>query len=403
MEYDLEYANFLIKLSSHNPLSEFPLKLLAERFNADAATYWTRDEESSIPNITWIESYKFPELPRESRDITIGEISDLTPPTSSNDYLFEIFNREQAKEQSWFSNLPDELKNYDFQNVIISTLFASERLKSLIIIYYKDKIPDSFRKNLFQRCIQLLNNITQSCLREHRSSIIEQRKIAHEMARITTGCRRKSEKLTKRLRGNLGRLVNQDFVNDSQDLTELIRVAISAQDSTTFIEQCKKRAQLCSFINAREYYEVGRASIPSDAYSFTAASRNTNSISPNLEIKIHEVDYTLLISNLVGNAFKYSKPGGIVTVKSLVSGGSVKLVVSNISDEIDHELWQKVWRYKYRGPNSDNVKGDGIGLSVVSDLCFAYEMKPDFSQRKKNGQIWTDVTVSFKRKFVRGT
>jgi len=79
-------------------------------------------------------------------------------------------------------------------------------------------------------------------------------------------------------------------------------------------------------------------------------------------------DYTtILLSNLIDNAIKYSDPENIeIIVKSFMDDNNINIVVKDKGYGIPGNEKSKVFEKFYRGSNSENSTGHGLGLSLVS-------------------------------------
>jgi two-component system, OmpR family, sensor histidine kinase BaeS len=83
--------------------------------------------------------------------------------------------------------------------------------------------------------------------------------------------------------------------------------------------------------------------------------------------RMHQV-----VTNLLGNALKFTPAGGRVTVQAGPAGGQARLSVADTgagipSDELPH-IFDRFWR----GRQAAGVAGSGIGLAVVAELVRAH-------------------------------
>jgi signal transduction histidine kinase len=98
------------------------------------------------------------------------------------------------------------------------------------------------------------------------------------------------------------------------------------------------------------------------------------------------------IQNIVGNAVKYSPEGTSVTVAAAPLGSGVQIVVTDRGLGIDREDLPHIFKPFFRGRRAVDaqVRGSGIGLSVVRHVIHAHQGTIDVDSRAGEG---TTVTV----------
>jgi len=89
-----------------------------------------------------------------------------------------------------------------------------------------------------------------------------------------------------------------------------------------------------------------------------------------LTVDVDTVRLAQVISNLVNNAAKYTKPGGTVTVRATRDGDEVRLSVADNGAGIPPDRLARVFELFEQGPRSlERAEGGlGIGLTVVKNL-----------------------------------
>lgn len=89
--------------------------------------------------------------------------------------------------------------------------------------------------------------------------------------------------------------------------------------------------------------------------------------------------------NLLGNALKFTPPGGTVLVSVDVANGDARLIVEDtgpgIADEDIPHLFERFWR----GRSTRDADGSGVGLAVVSELVHAHGGRVEASARPGGG------------------
>ncbi len=79
-----------------------------------------------------------------------------------------------------------------------------------------------------------------------------------------------------------------------------------------------------------------------------------------------------VLANLIDNAIKYSTAGGAVEVSCLAVGAGVMFRVKDNGPGISPEDMPRIWNRLYRGAESRNKPGLGLGLSLVKAIVEAH-------------------------------
>ena len=77
-----------------------------------------------------------------------------------------------------------------------------------------------------------------------------------------------------------------------------------------------------------------------------------------------------MVSNLVGNAVKYNRDGGSVTVRGAVADGWLRFDVADTGIGIRDANLTRLWDEFYREKRDETreLEGNGLGLSIVKRL-----------------------------------
>lgn len=77
-----------------------------------------------------------------------------------------------------------------------------------------------------------------------------------------------------------------------------------------------------------------------------------------------------VLSNLIDNAVKYSKPDSEIKIKGIVCNDTIRIEVSNDCDPISEDQLAKIWERFYKVDTSHNrdMEGYGLGLSIVKKI-----------------------------------
>jgi heavy metal sensor kinase len=96
-----------------------------------------------------------------------------------------------------------------------------------------------------------------------------------------------------------------------------------------------------------------------------------------------------LVSNLLGNAIKYTPAGGQVKVRLLAQMNDVKLIVEDTGVGISPEHLPHIFDRFYRVPSSDPEKGLGLGLSFVAWIAGAHSGTVTVESKPNEGTRFT--------------
>jgi two-component system sensor histidine kinase BaeS len=95
------------------------------------------------------------------------------------------------------------------------------------------------------------------------------------------------------------------------------------------------------------------------------------------------------IYNILTNSYKYTESNGKVTVEYKQTGGEVTITIQDTGSGISEEDKLKIFDAYYRGKNSNNTNGEGIGLYVVKE-----------NLKKINGRINVESELGVGSKFI---
>ena len=105
---------------------------------------------------------------------------------------------------------------------------------------------------------------------------------------------------------------------------------------------------------------------------------------PNLPpLKANPLRLRQMLDNLIGNALKYTPPGGEIRIRLRAEGGQVILQVSDNGPGIPLTDQPHIFEKFFRGENvPDGVSGSGLGLAIVKSIVDSHQ-----------GRIWVESTL----------
>jgi signal transduction histidine kinase len=116
-------------------------------------------------------------------------------------------------------------------------------------------------------------------------------------------------------------------------------------------------------------------------------------IEPKIEITGDKFALTSVVTNLVENAIKYSKPCEAVEVKLFQKEGRVHLQVADHGIGINDEEKSRIFDKFYRVGSEDtrNTKGTGLGLYIVKQVLDKHEASIRVKDNRPEGSIFEVV------------
>ncbi|AWA31484.1 two-component sensor histidine kinase [Flavobacterium magnum] len=104
---------------------------------------------------------------------------------------------------------------------------------------------------------------------------------------------------------------------------------------------------------------------------------------------------SIIIENILSNAIKYSEVGGVVDIHIFNENGYVICRITDFGIGISKQELQDIYKQFYRAKSNkfSDVKGTGIGLSIVKKLCELLGVSIDIQSSEKQG---TTVALLFK-------
>ena len=100
-------------------------------------------------------------------------------------------------------------------------------------------------------------------------------------------------------------------------------------------------------------------------------------IDPNLEVSAVPYYLDLIIENLLTNAVKYSPQGKEIAIKAWSKNGHIRAFISDEGMGIHPEHQAQIFHPFFRSQALEhkNIKGNGLGLSIVKKACDALGVK----------------------------
>ena len=96
----------------------------------------------------------------------------------------------------------------------------------------------------------------------------------------------------------------------------------------------------------------------------------------------------LVWNNLLSNAFKFTEPGGSVTLRQTSEEGCVTVSVSDTGCGISQEAQKHIFDKFYQGDTSHGTKGNGLGLTITKRIIELHGGSIAIASTGKEGTVF---------------
>ena len=197
------------------------------------------------------------------------------------------------------------------------------------------------------------------------------------------------EEHSKNLQKSMSILTSENFLRDATLPQDIV------------IKQEKDRMNDVSEINVRdEFNAVFRTHKAAQAAKLIEVS---TVFFPDCIIKINAQNFAHVLINIYSNAIKPSPRGQSIISSLSVSRLGVTLPIKNLGEPLDTEESQRIFSHGFRGSNSRNIDGRGIGLYQVKKICELYGMGIRHFQmpsEREGALIWHSFALTIPNQYI---
>lgn len=175
-----------------------------------------------------------------------------------------------------------------------------------------------------------------------------------------------------------------DILRNANRLNQLIsRVVDFRKVGAENLQLSLKHADVIGFCKSLNDGYVDMLAQKDIAYSFKASDNK-------IMLDFDSFKLELIISNLVTNAFKYTKSGGHVSFSVVNKADRVEFAVTDTGIGIDEKYRDTIFESFFRSERGKRQsKGDGLGLSYVKNLVELHGGKIDVQTEMGKGSTFT--------------
>lgn len=170
---------------------------------------------------------------------------------------------------------------------------------------------------------------------------------------------------SENLREENGYLTKQHYINVIQEQANEMDILVHKMLDFSRLETDSAKLNIKSFNIKRELENIAKK------YN-DISSKNIIVTADDKEIFADKELMELVFENLIENAVKYSKDNSDIEI----SFANNNFNISNECDEISKKDLKKIWKPYNRLEKDEEVRGTGIGLSIVKHILKLHRIKP---------------------------
>lgn len=170
---------------------------------------------------------------------------------------------------------------------------------------------------------------------------------------------------SENLREESGYLTKQHYINVIQEQANEMDILVHKMLDFSKLETDSAKLNIKSFNIKTELENIAKK------YN-NISSKNIIVTADNKEIFADKELMELVFENLIENAVKYSKDNSDIKI----SFANNNFNISNECDEISKKDLKKMWKPYNRLEKDEEVRGTGIGLSIVKHILKLHRIKP---------------------------
>ncbi|MDO6962973.1 sensor histidine kinase [Rhizobium alvei] len=403
-------SNLLAACTTSWKTPDYILTMVANFFKASSSILWIRDEQTQ--DEFWPHAvYNRPDLAEQIAQKRV--YVSLEDPHVVASRAFESRTTVIGKigdapfDDKWLSKrYTCELTSQSISYISLSPMFDDRGEPFAFISLYFTHPPDISRlKARLPPLLIHLSALFQLLWSEVRLVRGERRLMGHEIRHATTSIKGSVDAIERRLRSH----ENYDIIlqRSIADLRKALTTVLETAKSDKYLDAIREMRRKATSINFQdEFNSVAQPLIRQQPLHRISLSP-TRYLDGRFDLVMAEIHFREIIENLISNAIKYSIPEG--TVRATVSrekGTSNAIVqISNTSYGLSAAEQKKIWTRNYRGirARESSAPGEGIGLTVVRDICEEYHIRYtyDESMRPESSIIWSNFTLAFPHTIVR--
>lgn len=127
-----------------------------------------------------------------------------------------------------------------------------------------------------------------------------------------------------------------------------------------------------------------------------------NYIPMGVTIDTDKAMFAQILNNIISNGIKYNNLSGYINIYIKIKNDKTFLCIDNTGNIIPSDMKEKIFEPFIRLDNKTNVTGNGLGLSIVKDLCKKLEITIKVENEMRVNSFRIDISKLLKTEIKTG-
>ena len=261
-------------------------------------------------------------------------------------------------------------------------------VKSIELGKMDSRVPRTWRNDELDELAGLFNQMLEkieSLINGMKESLDN---TAHDLRTPLTRLRNMSEKALQNYPDQqLGREAHENAIEESERILKILETIMNIAEAENGIMELS-----CEL---KDLYEIVYPVY--DLYQYIAETKNISiemDIKKGTKIFADPEKISQALANIIDNAVKFTPENGKIFLTAEKNNNHVEISVEDTGTGVDENDEQKIFERLYRSKKNSDIKGLGLGLSLVEAIVKAHNGKVFLDKNSSTGAVFKIILPS---------